>query len=179
MKKTDLRRQLLTEKMADHLLAQGLAGASLRPLAAAAGTSDRMLLHYFENKEDLLEATLQLISQRLTALLEAVRSEPMPLEALLPLLAGMLKDPGVRPYLRIWLDLASRAAHGDTLYQNIGRNIGEGFFEWIAVALQVDREEDRWAVASLALATLEGLVLLDALGMDAKVEAALEGLTRR
>jgi len=39
------RRQAALERMADHLLREGMTGASLRPLAAAAGTSDRMLLY--------------------------------------------------------------------------------------------------------------------------------------
>lgn len=179
MKKADIRRQALTEKIADHLLAEGLQGASLRPLAAAAGTSDRMLLHYFENKEELLGAALQCVTTRLMTLLESARAEPMPVQALLPLLVGMLKDPFVRPFLRLWLELAAQAAADDAMYRAIGRNIGEGFFDWIAAALHVDREEDRLSTASLALATLEGLVLLDALGMEAKIQAALDGFARQ
>ena len=35
MRKAELRKQLLLERMADHVLAHGLQAASLRPLAAA------------------------------------------------------------------------------------------------------------------------------------------------
>ncbi|WP_167478375.1 TetR/AcrR family transcriptional regulator [Nocardia arthritidis] len=55
------RAQLLTEVVryiADH----GLAGLSLRPLAAALGTSSRMLIYYFNTKEELLVQALS--SQR-------------------------------------------------------------------------------------------------------------------
>ena len=47
------RRGELLDRMAAHLLAHGLEGANLRPLARAAGTSDRMLLYYFADKEEL------------------------------------------------------------------------------------------------------------------------------
>ena len=40
------QRQLVIERLSRHLLDVGLAQASLRQLAAAAGVSDRMLLYY-------------------------------------------------------------------------------------------------------------------------------------
>lgn len=62
MRKADTRRQQILERLADHVLAHGMQAASLRPLAAAAGTSDRMLLHYFADKEELITATLALVA---------------------------------------------------------------------------------------------------------------------
>ena len=62
MNTRDERREAAIERMADHVLAEGLAAATLRPLAAAAGTSDRMLLYYFADKDELLTATLARIS---------------------------------------------------------------------------------------------------------------------
>ena len=41
-------------KLAAHALENGITGLSLRPLARAAGTSDRMLIYHFGNKERLL-----------------------------------------------------------------------------------------------------------------------------
>ena len=45
------KRAALIDKLADHVLADGLLHASLRPLAKAVGTSDRMLLYYFKDKD--------------------------------------------------------------------------------------------------------------------------------
>ncbi len=53
------RREELTEAAADHVLEQGLIGLSLRPLAAAVGTSDRMLLYHFADKDDLVATVLR------------------------------------------------------------------------------------------------------------------------
>ena len=48
-----VRREDAIERMTDHILLKGLAGATLRPLAAAAGTSDRMLLYYFADRDEI------------------------------------------------------------------------------------------------------------------------------
>lgn len=179
MSRTDARRQALIEKIADHLLSNGLQGASLRPLAAAAGTSDRMLLHYFKDKDQLLSAALMLLSHRLLLLLEQARGAQLPFESLLQALAGMLKDSEIRPYLRLWLELASGAASGNTLYRDTAGEMCRNFFEWISAAIAVQQESDRAPLASLALATLEGCVLLDMVGAEHHVSLALEGLSRR
>mgnify|MGYP000446911998 CR=1 FL=1 len=50
------QRQVVTERLAGHLLASGLARTSVRQLAAAAGISDRMLLYYFRDKAEALVA---------------------------------------------------------------------------------------------------------------------------
>lgn len=178
MTKGAARRQELLERMADHILAHGLQSASLRLLAAAVGTSDRMLLHYFADKEELLAATLTLLAQRLIAIMERTRAERLPFEDLLPLLAMLMKDDAVQPYLRLWLELVAHAVRGQEPFRAIARQIGDTFLHWIAAALRVEREEDRAPLAALALATVEGLILFDALGDDAKIKAALAGVGR-
>ena len=62
MKKGELRKKIITEKMADHILSNGLQSSSLRQISAAAETSDRMLLYYFTNKEDMLRNNKYIIS---------------------------------------------------------------------------------------------------------------------
>jgi AcrR family transcriptional regulator len=52
------RRKVLLDEIADYVLAHGLADMSLRPLAAALGTSPRMLLYHFGSKEQLLTDAL-------------------------------------------------------------------------------------------------------------------------
>lgn len=176
MKKGERRRAELLERLADHLLAHGLQGASLRPLAAAVGTSDRMLLHYFADKEELLTASLNLVSQRLIAMLEAARAEPLPFDALLALLAGMVRDPRVQPYMRLWLELLPLAAGGQEPFCGIAQRISTTLRVWITGALQVNREEEREPLAALTLTIIEGFVMFDALGDDRTPASALAGL---
>lgn len=64
------RRADLTEHATDHVLEHGLIGLSLRPLAQALGTSDRMLLYHFGSKADLVAAVLVASNDRSVATLE-------------------------------------------------------------------------------------------------------------
>src|SRR5689334_13292964 len=58
------RRQELRDALGDYVLAEGLADMSLRPLAAALGTSPRMLLYHFESKERLVSEGLAVARMR-------------------------------------------------------------------------------------------------------------------
>lgn len=179
MKKTDAKKQAIIEKLANHLLANGMKGASLRPLAAVAGMSDRMLLHYFTDKEELLTSTLVLVAERLKATLNNTQSEQLPFQILVPHLAGMIKDHHIRPYLKLWLELASLAVGGEEYYRTIAQQICDIFFDWVASVLKVEHEEDRRPLAALAFVTVEGFVLLDTLGSDSLITNALEGIAIR
>lgn len=53
----DKRAQLLGE-VVDYIGAHGLDDLTLRPLAAALGTSSRMLIYYFESRENLIVQAL-------------------------------------------------------------------------------------------------------------------------
>jgi AcrR family transcriptional regulator len=48
------RRAALLDAAVDYVCAHGLADLSLRPLAKAVGSSPRVLLHYFNSKEELV-----------------------------------------------------------------------------------------------------------------------------
>jgi AcrR family transcriptional regulator len=63
------RRTQTLGRAADYVLEHGLEGLSLRPLAAALGTSTRMLLYDFESKEKLVDEVLAEIRRRLAELL--------------------------------------------------------------------------------------------------------------
>ncbi len=179
MKKTEVRRQLIIDKVADHLLAEGLKRASLRQLAGVTDMSDRMLMYYFTDKDELLRAALETIAQRLVGILATVDSEQMPFQALIPYLAGMMREPLIRPYLRLWLELMPLAVGEEEPYCSIARQILEIFYKWIVSALKVEQEEDRLPMAAFALALTEGLVLLNTLNYDSMVNTALKGVEIR
>lgn len=179
MEKTEARKRVILEKIADHLLEQGMKGSSIRPLAAAAGISDRMLLHYFENKEAVMTAALRLVAERMVVLLNSARSAPMPYHLLMPHLAEMRKAPVIRAYLRLWLELAALSASGEEPYRQVARQLGDYFYEWLAGELLVENETERAPLAALAFVTLEGFVFLDAIGENALIDSALAETQRR
>lgn len=59
------RKQELLEATIAYLLQHGLADLSLRPLAAAVGTSARLLIYHFGSKERLLSEVLEALQSRL------------------------------------------------------------------------------------------------------------------
>ena len=64
MARDPARRVALAEAATDYALEHGLIGLSLRPLAAAVGTSDRMLLYHFADKDDLVASVLRVSTDR-------------------------------------------------------------------------------------------------------------------
>lgn len=68
------RRTRTLAQVADYVLEHGLEDVSLRPLAAALGTSTRMLLYDFGSKEALLDEALGEIRRRLAGLLAEMQS---------------------------------------------------------------------------------------------------------
>jgi AcrR family transcriptional regulator len=164
------RKAELVQTLTDHVLSNGLGGASLRPLAAGVGTSDRMLLYYFPDKPALITAVLEEVAGRLQAMLDLQRLQvpvvPRVLEArMLPLVL----DPAVWPYMQLWLEMAALGARGDETCVRVGGTIARGFLEWLGSQLAVDVGAEREAAAVRLLATIEGAVLLKSLGLGTEV----------
>jgi AcrR family transcriptional regulator len=167
------RRQELVDRVASYLLDNGLAGASLRPMAAAAGTSDRMLLYYFPDREAVLAAALEKVAADMALGLDAaIPADPLPFRDLLDHLRHALRTPGFGRYMQLWLEIAARASRNERPYRAVGEAIGRSFLAWAAVRLEVEDERDRDARAALLLATLDGLALIDSVGLREAADAA-------
>jgi AcrR family transcriptional regulator len=171
--KSDDRREALLEKLADHVLAEGLSASSLRPLARAAGISDRMLLYYFKDKAEVIAAVLERIALRLVKMLDAHRAPaPLPMEALRQALLATVFDEALWPYMRIWLEVASLAARGDPLYRDIGAQIGRGFLAWGMTQLDSPAPQVRATDAARLMVAIEGALVLRSLGLHDVVATA-------
>ena len=168
------RRAALLDKLADHVLAHGLSASSLRPLAKAAGTSDRMLLYYFPDKNALIAAVLEVVAARLVVLLNARSgAAQLPLKALRPTLIGILFADDLWPYMRLWLEMASLAALGDPVFRAVGEQLGRGFLAWGAAQLDSPDEATRKVEAAQLLVTVEGTLLLRSIGLGDVAARAL------
>jgi AcrR family transcriptional regulator len=165
--KSDARRSAIVERLADHVLTEGLSASSLRPLAEAAGLSDRMLLYYFEDKAAVIEATLECVSARLTAVLAThtgrtlLAARPLSDKLLRVLLAEELW-----PFMRLWLEIAALAARGDKFYCNVGESMARGYLAWITNQLKSTSPKQREADAAKVLVRIEGAMLLKSVGLD-------------
>ncbi|MCR9213080.1 MAG: TetR/AcrR family transcriptional regulator [Proteobacteria bacterium] len=173
MTNSDDRRAAILDKLADHMVAEGLAGSSLRPLAKAAGTSDRMLLYYFKDKAEIITATLETVAARLvTELTAQMAAEPMPFEALRDKLVGIVMAEEMVPFMTLWMEIAARAARRDPIYRAVGEQIARGFLAWGAAQLDCPSDEIRKREAARLLVTIEGMVFLKSVGLEDVCEDA-------
>lgn len=168
------RRADALNRIADHMLAHGLAASSLRALAHAAGTSDRMLLYYFADKDELVVAALGAISLRLAEVLEAAApSGKLAPETALGVFAAIMRGPAIQPHMRVWLELVSLSARGVEPYRAVAGRIADYFVAWVAERLDIADAAARETAAVRLVATLDGLVLLDLLGRGGMADVVL------
>lgn len=163
-------RTALLDALAAHVLAHGLNSASLRPLAAAAGTSDRMLIYHFGSKDGLIAALLRHLADRMQAgLSTALPSGPFASEgALLRAVVALMRSPPFQPYIRVWFDIVSAAAQGQAAHRVAGHEILGLYSDWIAA-----RHPGGPDAAPRLLALVEGILLMDALGQSTLADAAI------
>jgi AcrR family transcriptional regulator len=154
------RRTRLAEAATDHVLEHGLIGLSLRPLAAALGTSDRMLLYHFADKDDLVATVLKTSNQRSIDLVRAQPPSGSVREAVLGLWAASV-DSQLERCQRLYVEAAALGLLGQEPYAGVIREANEA---WIAalVALLVAAgcpEALAPRAANLLDATMMGLQL--------------------
>lgn len=153
--------------MADHVLAEGLGAASLRPLAKAAGTSDRMLLYYYQDKAGLIAGILDHVAARLTLLMVPGGAvSPLPFDECLDRTMRLLGNAQFDPYMRLFLQIASASAQGDPVYATIGERLGRVYFEWAKAQLQSADDVALARDAAVMIQRIEGMVFLRAIGLD-------------
>ena len=173
------RRDDAVEHMADHLLCEGLNAATLRPLAAAAGTSDRMLLYYFADKEEILSATLRRVAERMLVQLDKAIpvGKPRSFRILLKEVGTVMALPSIKPFMNLWLDLASGAARGLQPQHRVAGEIADGFLSWVTSRLKAEARGDQATPAALFMACIEGMYLLEVAGRRSIADAAASELS--
>jgi AcrR family transcriptional regulator len=150
-------RQRLLDAAIEHIASRGVTDLSLRELAAAIGTSHRMLIYHFGSREGLLAAvTKEVEAQQKAALLGAGTTEQDARTVW-----QRLSDPALWPQERLFFELYAHAL--------LGRPGTEGFLDdivesWVvpAAARLVSAgagERAARADARLAVAVVRGLLL--------------------
>ncbi len=105
------RREELLDRSYRYVLANGLSDLSLRPLAAAVGSSPRVLLFLFGSKEELIRAVLQRARADEIARLEEARAADRggSLADSVRSVWRWLADPAHRELLVLWLEVYARS----------------------------------------------------------------------
>ena len=161
------KRSALVQRIADALLAAGVAQIPLRELAARLQTSDRMLLYYFKDKEDLVLSSLAEISSRLAATLgstlPAGRSSP---DAILKRIIPLFSSSSVSTSLTVWADISARGYRGEEPFLTLTRKSIRWWLEWLEQRLDMNPGRGRRDMAAAVLTVVEGARQLATLTPD-------------
>ena len=170
---TSQARERLLDAAVRHALDAGIADLSLRQLAAAIGTSHRMLLYHFGSREGLLVAVTQAVEeQQRAALLDSGVGLQDPRRSW-----ERLSDPKMWPQERLFFELYAYALRGRPGTEGFLDGIVESWIAPVAAALVEAGADERTARADarLAVAVVRGLLLdLLATGDRAGVTEAYE-----
>ncbi|MEP6815301.1 MAG: TetR/AcrR family transcriptional regulator, partial [Marmoricola sp.] len=154
------RRQQLAEQATDYVLEHGLLGLSLRPLAAALGTSDRMLLYHFRDKDDLVATVLRTSNDRSVHVVRALGPSVDVRRAVLDLWRTV-NSPEQSQCQRLYVEAAALGVLGTEPYRSVVSQANALWLDALADHLSasgVPRRNARRA-ATLVDATFMGLQL--------------------
>ncbi len=183
--KNTAAKELLLARAVEFLTERGLGDISLRELAAALGTSHRMLIYHFGSKEGLFVEVVQASERReqevLAGLNETTEGTP---EDAARKFWKRLRSPEVAAHERLFFEVYGQALQG----REYARPLLDGVIEnWLGPATAGLEEEglppdEARAVARLGLAVVRGLLLDvlatgDVAGVDAAFEHYLAGVT--
>jgi AcrR family transcriptional regulator len=172
------RDRLLAAAVA-FVLANGLSNLSLRELAAAIGTSHRMLIYHFGSKEGLLVAVIRSVEsaqREFFAQLTHLQPDLPPGDGI-RLMWRHFTDPQLAPHERLFFEIYAQALQGRPGTTGLLDDVVDAWIEPVA-AYAIERgvpADAARADARLGVAVIRGLLLdLLATGNRCAVEAALE-----
>jgi len=176
---TSDRRTEIVEAAYHHVVGAGLAGASLRPLAEAVGSSTGVLRFLFGSKDGLVAAVLERARADELAFLATIPPDA-DLAAVARTTWAWLAEPRHRNVLRLWTE-----SYAASLQDDAGPWAGFGAAtvrDWLAVLARAQPAAERTTAAGRArrtavLAVLRGAMLdLIATGDRTRTTRAVEAV---
>lgn len=120
------RHQELLEQATDHVLVHGLIGLTLRPLAQAIGTSDRMLVYHFTDRDTLVTEVVVRVTERAVEAVDALPAAPTVRSAVNRLWAAYRTEP-LNGCLDVYCQAAATGLIGQEPYRSSARAANEGW----------------------------------------------------
>jgi AcrR family transcriptional regulator len=163
------RRQQLLDALVDEFAAGGIGDRSLRDVAAAVGTSHRMLLHHFASRDELLLAIVEEVERRQMAILTDLPTEPA--DSFVAMWAVLCQHE-LRPFERLFFECYSRGVQGEEPFVRMVPGAVDG---WLSEVDKAAGPTSDPALVRLGLAVTRGLLLdLVATNDDAGVTSAAQ-----
>jgi AcrR family transcriptional regulator len=173
-------RDRLLAAAVDHVLAHGLSDLSLRELAAAIGTSHRMLIYHFGSKEELVVAVIRTVEQAQRDAFAALDPALAPADALRAMWQRFT-DPALGPHERLFFEIYGQALQGRPGAVELLDGVVHAWVEpatAYAIAHGTDavaaRNDARLGVAVIRGLLLDWLATGDRPGVDAAFERYVE-----
>ena len=171
-------RARLLDAAVEYVAAHGIGELSLRQLAAALGTSHRMLVYHFGSKETLLvEVVREVEARQRQALADLAADAGQPSAEQARRMWRRLADPALWPHERLFFEVYGQALQGRTHTTALLDGIVDNWLEpltQINIARGLPEDRAR-AGARLGLAVTRGLLLdLLATGDQAGTGDAME-----
>lgn len=180
MTKRDIKRAEILKFASNFLLDNGLYGFSLRPLAHSLGTSDRMLLHYFSTKEELLYEVLDYLLTETIKMLNNDSLSKIDLAAFIKNLSLLTTHSKYKKYLKLWIELSSYNGHHITLPQDFIDKLFFNLFQGLDSIIIIPKNFNKMHFLSLMLVIIEGSMIISAYNKPDIIDNAmilLENLT--
>ena len=153
------RRDELIGKALDYLLAHGVAGLSLRPLAADVGTSARLLVYHFGSKDGLIQAVMDEARSRIQKSFAATasRSAEGGVDGVMHAFWTSIIRPANARLLKLLFEVQVLALQNPSVYAHYLEGTSSSWLALIEASIPPNRE--RRAAATLAAAVIDGLLI--------------------
>lgn len=169
-------RERLLDATVAHIAEHGVADLTLRSLAAAIGTSHRMLIHHFGSKEALLVEVVRRVEQQQRDALAGIAAPGLSTEEVGRRMWRRFTDPALDRQERLFFELYGQALQGREWAAPLLEGVIDEWVDAAAALLRADGAPARQARvdARLSVAVTRGLLLdLLATGDRRAVDAAM------
>ena len=102
-------RSELIDRLVEHAASNGLTDTSLRDLAAAVGTSHRMLNYHFGSRAGVVAAVVERIESQQRDALAEIAAEATSTTEIIERQWAQLSDPALAPFIRLFFEVTAQA----------------------------------------------------------------------
>ena len=173
----DPRERLLNAAI-EYVVEHGIGAKSLRQLAAALGTSHRMLIYHFGSRDGLLLEVVQRVEElQRQAVLELGQDPSVSFADAARTNWKRLADPSMWPLERLFFEVYGQALQGNPYAEPMLADVIDSWLPWLTELYEQEGVPADFARAEarLGLAVVRGLLLdLLATGDREGVDAAME-----
>ena len=155
-------RSELLERIVSYVVDNGLSDLSLRPLARAVGSSPRVLLYYFNSKDDLIVAIVRRARERQRAAFAQLQlDDSMTAGEVCRAIWSTMSAPKAAPLFRLFFETYAMALQNRDRFAHFLESVVEDWLAFMEPALLREgySRTDARAIATVTIAGFRGFML--------------------